>query len=89
MLVRLESRSLEVLDHPLGELVTGIVGRVLLKQPAQQVAAVFESSEKFGRYRCVVERTIAWFSRLRRLTIREVVLNVDQPHRARRGRRAE
>jgi transposase len=29
-----------------------------------------ESSERLGRYRWVVERTLAWFSRFRRLTIR-------------------
>jgi hypothetical protein len=39
MLVQLESRSLEVLDHPLGELVAGIVRSMLSKQPTEQVAA--------------------------------------------------
>jgi transposase len=29
-----------------------------------------ESSERLGRYRWVVERTLAWFSRFRRLTVR-------------------
>ena len=29
-----------------------------------------ESSEKLGRHRWVVERTLAWFSKYRRLTIR-------------------
>ena len=29
-----------------------------------------ESSERLGRYRWVVERTLAWFARYRRLTIR-------------------
>ena len=29
-----------------------------------------ESSERLGRYRWVVERTLAWFGRLRRLTVR-------------------
>ncbi len=29
-----------------------------------------ESSQKLGRHRWVVERTLAWFSRMRRLTIR-------------------
>lgn len=29
-----------------------------------------ETSQKLGRYRWVVERTIAWFSRFRRLTVR-------------------
>ena len=29
-----------------------------------------ETSQKLGRHRWVVERTIAWFSRFRRLTIR-------------------
>jgi IS5 family transposase len=29
-----------------------------------------ESSEKLGRYRWVIERTLAWFSRFRRLTVR-------------------
>lgn len=29
-----------------------------------------ESSEKLGRYRWVVERTLAWLARFRRLTIR-------------------
>jgi transposase len=29
-----------------------------------------ESSEKLGRHRWVIERTLAWFSRFRRLTVR-------------------
>jgi transposase len=29
-----------------------------------------ESSERLGRHRWVVERTLAWFARFRRLTIR-------------------
>ena len=29
-----------------------------------------ESSAKLGRHRCVVERTLAWFSQFRRLAIR-------------------
>lgn len=29
-----------------------------------------ESSEKLGRYRWVVERTLSWFAKFRRLTIR-------------------
>jgi transposase len=29
-----------------------------------------DSSEKLGRYRWVVERTLAWFNRCRRLTVR-------------------
>jgi transposase len=29
-----------------------------------------DSSERLGRHRWVVERTLAWFSRLRRLTVR-------------------
>ena len=29
-----------------------------------------ESSEKLGRHRWIIERTLAWFSRFRRLTIR-------------------
>jgi hypothetical protein len=37
--VDLETRLLEVLDHPLGEHLTGIVRRVLLEDPAQQGTA--------------------------------------------------
>ena len=29
-----------------------------------------ESSERLGRYRWVIERTLAWFARFRRLTVR-------------------
>jgi transposase len=29
-----------------------------------------ESSERLGRHRWVVERTLAWFARFRRLTVR-------------------
>jgi IS5 family transposase len=29
-----------------------------------------ESSEKLGRHRCIVERTLAWLAKYRRLTIR-------------------
>jgi hypothetical protein len=39
LLVQLEPRLLKVPDDPLGELVPGVVGRVLLQEPAQQAAA--------------------------------------------------
>ena len=39
LLIQLEPSPLEVLDHPLGELVAGIVWGMLSKQPAEQVAA--------------------------------------------------
>jgi len=39
LLVQLQSRPLEVLDHPLGELVPGIVRGMLSKEPAGKVAA--------------------------------------------------
>jgi hypothetical protein len=35
--VDLETRQLEVLDYPLGEHLTGIVRRVFLEDPAQQL----------------------------------------------------
>jgi hypothetical protein len=38
-LIDLETRPLQVLNHPRGELLTGIVRYVLFEQPAQEVAA--------------------------------------------------
>jgi hypothetical protein len=40
LFVDLETGSLKLLDHPLRELVAGVVGDVLLEQPAQQIAAL-------------------------------------------------
>ena len=37
--VDLETRLLEVLDHPVGEHLTGIVRRVFRQEPPQQIAA--------------------------------------------------
>ena len=37
--VDLEARELEMIDDPLGEHLPGIVGRVLLEEPAQEIAA--------------------------------------------------
>jgi len=39
LLVQLESRSLKVLDDPLGELVAGIVSGMLSKELAEEAAA--------------------------------------------------
>jgi hypothetical protein len=38
-LVDLEARQLQVINHPLGELLAGIIGHVLLEEPAQKIAA--------------------------------------------------
>ena len=40
----------------------GIAGRIARRG--------IESSQRLGRHRWVVERTLAWFSRFRRLTVR-------------------
>jgi hypothetical protein len=39
LFVQLEPRSLELLDHPLGELAPGIIWGVFSKEPAEQVTA--------------------------------------------------
>jgi hypothetical protein len=38
-LVDLKAALLKVLDHPLGEHLVGIIGHVILQEPAQEIAA--------------------------------------------------
>jgi hypothetical protein len=38
-LIDLETRLLQVLDHPLGELLARIIGHVVLQDSAQEIAA--------------------------------------------------
>ena len=41
--VDLETGQLQVLDHPLGELLARVIGHVFLEQPAQEIAATADS----------------------------------------------
>ena len=60
LLVQLESRPFKVLDHPLGELVAGIVGRMFSKEPAEQVPAAGQGEadreHELGTERAVIHQ---------------------------------
>jgi hypothetical protein len=57
LLVELEPRYLQVPDHPLAELVPGIVGCVLTQQPAEEVTAP-RHGEADGEHELGTERPV-------------------------------
>jgi hypothetical protein len=64
LLVYLESRSLKLLDHPLGELAPGIVG-VLPKEPPEQVPAARQGEadreHQLSAERAMIHGVLFWF----------------------------